>query len=197
VPIPTSDLSICQAACVHIGATPITAFDDGSAEADVLAPLYEPTVRAFLCASRWRFATVQARLGAPIDATPYNDFDYAYPLPTSPEMLAIDGVFVGDEPVVFDQFDNRIYTNASDADAPVIHYRYRAAEKDFPPLLVVALQYELAGILSIPITQDSGIANTMASLAAQKLREAKPLMQQQRTARRMRGMSRLTRLRRS
>jgi hypothetical protein len=198
VPSVPSDLSICTAACVLIGAAPITSFDDPTAEARIANEVYEMTVRAALGRYRWGFANVIADLGTPDSAVPKAFYDYAYLVPTSPPPMAIHGVFVADQPVAFERYDKYLYTDASQDEAPVIVYGYRAAEKDFAPYFVKALTLELAGLFASSVTMNSSLAAEWTDRAMHPgtgaWDQAIAIDAQGRTPRRIRAMGRITRM---
>jgi hypothetical protein len=191
-----SALTICAQACVLIGAAPLTSFSQQGAEAIVANQIYETTVRAKLLSSRYRFTLIQAPLGNPLASVPLSDWDYGYAYPQTPECLAVDGLFVGDQPVAFDRFDNILFTNAAAADMPVLYYAYRAAEKDWPPAFVASMVLELASLFALPVTQDVGIASFWAAEAKGAWPVTRRLLAQEQTARRIRAPSRLVGIRR-
>ena len=55
-------IGLCGRALIKIGATAITGFDEGTAEAEVAASLYGPARDALLSANAWSFATRQVTL---------------------------------------------------------------------------------------------------------------------------------------
>ena len=61
-------IGLCARALIKIGATPISDFTDGTAEAEVAQALYAPTRDSLLGANAWSFATAQATLARLSDA---------------------------------------------------------------------------------------------------------------------------------
>jgi hypothetical protein len=76
----TSDVSICNAALIKLGADPIIALTDDTNRARTIAARYEAVRDAELRRRRWRFTIKRTSLAADADA-PDSDFDYAYSVP--------------------------------------------------------------------------------------------------------------------
>ncbi|HEY0835128.1 MAG TPA: hypothetical protein VGE72_14585, partial [Azospirillum sp.] len=74
-------IGLCSRALLKIGAAPIAAFDEGTAEAEVADALYAPTRDALLSARAWSFATGTAALPRILSADPLADYVHAFQLP--------------------------------------------------------------------------------------------------------------------
>jgi len=93
-----------------IGAQPISSFSDGSTEALVASNIYTDICEASLTRHRWRFATTQGSLSL-LSTTPTGRYDYAYQIPTSPEVLQIISVTVNDYVIPYSRYQDYIYVN--------------------------------------------------------------------------------------
>ena len=103
-------VDICARALIMIGAQPISSFDDGSTEALVASNIYENITQSILCRHRWRFSTEQQQLSL-LAVAPTGRYEYAYQLPTSPDLLQLNTITVADVPI-----DCLLYTSPSPRD---------------------------------------------------------------------------------
>jgi len=94
-----------------IGAQPITSFTDGSTEALVANNVYEDITQASLTRHKWRFATNQKTLSL-LTNTPVGRYDYAYQVPTNPEVLQINTITVNDYVIPYARYQDYIYVNS-------------------------------------------------------------------------------------
>ena len=121
-------LALCSAALVKIGAQPLAALDDGSAEATVAGHLY-PLVRdSLLSAHPWGFATRQVRLDAAPQA-PEADYAHAFVLPGDFLRAISIGTGTRGRSVPYRVVAG---TLQADADAIVLTYVFRPTEDTFP-----------------------------------------------------------------
>lgn len=162
-------IGLCGRALIKIGATPISAFDDGTAEAEVAAALYASTRDALLSANPWSFATAQAPLPRLADA-PVADFGAAFQLPA--DFLRALGAGVGGRGR---GLEYRIAgrTLHADADAVVLTYVFRPDEADVPAFFDQALIARLAAEFCIPLTENTSRSETMQRLAEAEFRRAR------------------------
>lgn len=168
-------IGLCSRALVKIGATAITAFDEGTAEAEVAGALYEPTRDALLSANAWSFATLQATL-ARLAAPPVADYGYAFQLPA--DFLRALGAGVSGRGR---GLGYRIAGRALHCDSDMVTLTYvgRPAEEDFPPFFDQALIARLAAEFCIPLTENSTRADGLARLAESEFRRARQIDAQQ------------------
>ena len=89
-----SSINICSQALLKIGASSITSFEDGTAEAEVAGNLYSYIRDALLSSYPWSFILTQTQL-ARLESTPLADFNYAYLLPS--DFLRIISVGYGNK----------------------------------------------------------------------------------------------------
>ena len=78
--MPLTDVELCSAALVKIGAAVITSFEDESAEADIAKRLYEPTLQGLITSHPWHFTLAQSELAA-LDEAPQAGFSPGFELP--------------------------------------------------------------------------------------------------------------------
>ncbi|MGQ9366631.1 hypothetical protein [Azospirillum sp. ST 5-10] len=161
-------IGLCSRALVKIGATPISAFDEGSAEAEVAGALYAPTRDALLSAHPWSFATRQAALPR-LAAAPLADHAHAFQLPADFLRALSAGAGRGRG------LEYRILGRAlhCGAEAVVLTYLGRPPEEDFPPFFDLALIARLAAEFCIPVTENTSRADALHRLAEAELRRAR------------------------
>jgi hypothetical protein len=173
--MPVSDIALCGAALIRLGAEPITAFEEGTAEADIAGALY-PVVRdGLLSAYPWSFATAQRAL-AQLSGVPVADFAFAYQLPADflrALSLGIGGpgrTLPAGRGAEYRIHERRIHTNV---EMPVLTYVFRPAESGFPPYFDKALTDKLSAEFCLPITENTARADLLHKLAEQSFQQAK------------------------
>ena len=168
-------IGLCSRALIKIGATAITAFDEGTAEAEVAASLYEPTRDALLSANAWSFATRQATLPM-LAAEPLADYTAAFQLPA--DFLRALGAGIGGRGR---GLEYRIAGRALHAHSGTVVLTYvgRPDEADFPAFFDQALIARLAAEFCIPLTENSSRAETLQRLAEAEFRRARQIDAQQ------------------
>jgi hypothetical protein len=170
-----NDIELCSSALIKLGAEPISAFDDGTAEARVAAHLY-PIVRdALLSAHPWSFATKKAELVL-LMAAPASDFSYAHELPADFLKALSAGDDVKSRGLVFQIIGREVH---SDADEVVLSYVFQASESDFPAYFTAALVTRLAAEFCLPLTENASRADHFAGLAEAELKLARLVDSQQ------------------
>ncbi|MCU0986860.1 MAG: hypothetical protein MUC89_18315 [Acetobacteraceae bacterium] len=172
-----SALALCSRALLKIGASTISSFDEGTAEAEVAANLY-PSVRdALLSAFPWSFATAQTKLPR-LAASPAADYANAFQLP--PDFLRALSAGTGGQGrgVVYRIAENRLHADASEV---VLTYVFRPSESIFPPFFDSALIGRLAAEFCIPLTENTSRAELLFKLAEQEMRAARLTDSQQDT----------------
>ena len=156
-----------------IGAQPITSFTDGSTEALVANNVYEDITQASLTRHKWRFATNQKTLSL-LTNTPVGRYDYAYQVPTNPEVLQINTITVNDYVIPYARYQDYIYVNSYGSSSTlVMDYIYRVDEAYFPPHFVLALEYELASIFAGSVARDAAMIKQFKELAERQFLIAK------------------------
>jgi len=169
----TTSIDICARALVMIGAQPISSFSDGSTEALVASNVYTDVCEASLTRHRWRFATTQQSLNL-LTNTPTGRYDYAYQMPTSPEVLQIISITVNDYVIPYSRYQNYIYVNSYGSNSTlVMDYIYKVDEDYFPPHFRLALEYELASVFAGSVARDSAMIRQFKELAERQFLVAK------------------------
>lgn len=179
-----------------IGAQPITSFTDGSTEALVANNIYEDITRGALCRHRWKFATTQKQISLLTDV-PAGRYDYAYQVPTDPEVLQISTITVNDYVIPYNRYQDYIYLNGyGSANTVIMDYIYRVDESYFPPHFVLALEYELAALFAGSVARDSAMIRQFKELAERQFLISKNIDSSETTVKVL-DQNRFTNLRRS
>ena len=152
-----TNIEVANQALVLIGASSISTFTGTGTEQIAATHLYQPTVDAALTSHRWRFASGKATLSR-LTATPANEWDAAYQMPSQPQILLLNAVKVLDQDISFDRYEDQIYCDAASDDTVVADYIYSRDEIDWPPYFTKAVVFQLASVFAASITQDAFLA---------------------------------------
>lgn len=175
-------IKVCSRASVLMGGSPISSFDEGTAEADVVDAMYEDIARAALTSTRWRFATNQQILNR-LAAAPTSRYDAAYQMPS--DLLMLSAVTVNDDPIIYDTYGDKIYCDTSTNEVVVADYIYRATEATWPSYFTLAVEFQVAAMLSISIARDASLGSMMDQQAERQMIKARRLDSQQQTTRKL------------
>jgi hypothetical protein len=167
--------AICNQALALIGAQSITNFDDETLEAQACYRLYTQERDALLADHPWRFATFQAQLSQ-INGEPLLNYAYAYQVPG--DLLRVLRVFSARDNVggvAYQQVGDKLLADYSPL---YIEYVRRVSEEgltdsDFPPLVVKALVYHMAGALALAVKSDSSLSESMMDRAKKLTSDAR------------------------
>ncbi|EWY37489.1 hypothetical protein N825_17920 [Skermanella stibiiresistens SB22] len=170
-------IGLCGRALIKIGASAITSFTDGTAEAEVADALYASTRDALLSANAWSFATVQATL-ALLAEPPLGDYDFAHALPVD-FLRALSAGMPGQGRGIGYRIMGT--TLQSDADQVTLTYVCRPLETAFPPFFDQALIARLAAEFCLPLTENTSRAEALTRLAEVEFRRARLIDVQQDT----------------
>lgn len=164
-----SAVGLCARALLKIGASPITSFQDGTAEAELAAALYAPTRDALMAAHGWSFATRQAAL-ARLAAAPPADFAHAFALPD--DFLRALSLGTGGRGR---GLNYRIQGSAllADSEDVTLTYVARVMEGSFPAFFDAALIARLAAEFCVPLTENTSRADSLQKLAEVEFRRAR------------------------
>jgi hypothetical protein len=166
-------VDICARALIMIGAQPISSFDDGSTEALVASNIYENITQSILCRHRWRFSTEQQQLSL-LAAAPTGRYEYAYQLPTSPDLLQLNTITVADIPIEYARYGDKIFVNGYDSQSALIaDYIFRQDESEFPAYFKLGLEYTLASIFAGSVARDAAMIQQFSTLAERQILIAK------------------------
>ena len=175
-------IKICSRASILMGGSPIQSFSEGTAEADVVDAMYEDIARAALTNTRWRFATNQAQLSR-LEAAPTGRFDSAYQLPN--DLIMLSAVTIGDEPIMYDTYGDKVYCDATENDVVIADYIYRADESNWPPYFTIAVEFQVAAMLAVSVARDAQLASMMEQKGEIQMSRARRLDSQQQTTRKL------------
>ena len=177
-----SKIDICNQGLVLIGANTIASFTDNNVESKVSNQLYETTLKAMLTKARWRFATKQAQLSK--SATdPLDKWDSAYQIPS--EAILIHTVTVSDNVILYDRYNEFLYTNTSASDVVVCHYTFQPHEQEFPEYFTQALVFELASLFAGAVARNDSLSLLYQRRAQQQLVTARSMESQTQTTRKL------------
>jgi len=180
--VANTPIKICSRASLLIGGEAIQSFEDGTAESNVAAAMYEDVARTALTNSRWRFSTNQAVLNR-LSVEPTGRFDAAYQLPSG--LLMVNAVTVNDFSIEYDIYGSKVFCNAGENDELVCDYIFRAEENTWPPYFVMAVEFMVASVFAISVARDAQLATIMDGKANLQLAQARRLHSQQQTTRKL------------
>ena len=149
-------VSISNNALTILGANTITSFTDGSKAAGIANNLYEFVKKHTLSMYPWKFALKKVQL-AQDSATPVNEWDYQYTLPTDavstlPVAVFFSGNSNAPKELDFEIYGDKLVTNSTTV---YIDYIYDVVEGNMPTYFVTLLVYQLAWHLAEPITDQT------------------------------------------
>lgn len=184
----TTAVNLATQALIGIGAKPISAFDDGSAEGEIAGALYDGVRDALLSAHTWSFATGQVALQRLAD-DPIADYSYAFGLPND----FLRAISVGNggrgRGLSYRIARSVLHTNAESA---ILTYIFRPEEAEFPPFFAHALIARLRAELCIPLTENTERAAAMVQIADAAFARSRQIDAQQDTPRRIEDWSLIT-----
>jgi hypothetical protein len=172
-------LELCSRALLRLGAQAIASLEEGTAEAEIAAGLYEGTRDALLSAHPWSFATAQSTLPR-LQAVPSADFRCAFQLPAGfLRALSAGGPGVG-RGLAYRILEDRLH---ADAEQVTLTYLFRPDESAFPAFFAAALVARLSAEFCIPLTENTSRAQLLAAQAEAEGRAARRADSQQATTR--------------
>ena len=180
-----NDVALASRALIRIGASPITSFDDGTAESEIAGALFAPVRDALLSAYRWSFATGQVAL-TQLDTPPPADYSYAYQLPNDYLRAVSAGTGTKGRGVSYRIARGHLHTNAQSV---VLTYIFRPLEEEFPPFFDQALIARLSAEFTIPITESTSRAEAHFRIAEKEFDRARQIDAQQDTPGRLENFS--------
>lgn len=154
-----TDVKICNAALIMVGADEINSFVDNTNEAKICSAVYLDTKQTLLQYHPWRFSLRQLDLGGELVADPLFKWERQYQLPA--DLLRVISL---ENDADYEIYQDKIYTNVNPCR---LVYQYKVPEGKMPSYFVRCLQFQLARIFSISLQEDSG-KMTMFDNAADK-----------------------------
>ena len=174
-----TDISLCSKALLKIGASTISSYTDGTAEAEVAANLY-PLIRdGMISGYPWSFATAQMTLPR-LAEQPLADYKYAYQLPHDLLRIVSAGIGTRGRGIEYRVKENTLHTNAEKVN---LTYIYQPGENNFPPFFCDALVAKLAAEFCLPLTESTARAEFLEKVAEDELNRARLIDSQQATPR--------------
>lgn len=157
-------------ACVLVGINPITGFDDGTTESNVLDIHYEEERDAALSEKDWSFATRLYDITANRNATdPISHWSAAYQLPTDQEMLTVHGLYVNDIPVEYDRYGSELYCDIGEnTEEVIVKIGVRKSEEEWPAYFRSYFVARLAYLLAVSVTRNPDIITAMERLVVRR-----------------------------
>ena len=162
-----TSIDLASNALLLIGEETISSFTDDSTAALVAANLYELTFESLLTLHPWRFASKQATLSRLTD-TPVTDWAYAYQLP-SDFMVA---QHIDDATEMYQIYGDKLY---SDNTTVILDYTFKPDESFLPAYFAELLEYRLAAVFAIPITESATKGDYYAQLAERQMTKSKTI----------------------
>ncbi len=170
-----NDIGLCSRALVRLGASPITSFNDETAESEIARVLYEPIRDAILSAYPWTFATGQLSL-TKLATPPTADYKNAFQLPLD----YLRGISAGSHDrargLNYRIYRQELHTNA---DEVILSYIFRPEEETFPPFFDMALIARLAAEFCIPVTESTSRSDSYYKIAKDEFERARQIDAQQ------------------
>ncbi|MGD9637837.1 MAG: hypothetical protein AB7U85_02105 [Alphaproteobacteria bacterium] len=173
--MPIGSIAICSRALLKLGATSISSFDEGTAEAEVAANLYPSTRDAMLAVYPWSFAVAQTTLPK-LAASPVADFKNAFKLPSDFLRIISAGIGNRGRGINYRIVENRLHT---DSDSVNLTYIFRPDEKSFPPYFTQVLIARLAAEFCIPLTESTTRSDVLTKMAEEEFKRARLIDAQQ------------------
>lgn len=151
-------VGICSSALNLIGEAAIASLDDETDAARVCAQLYDNTKWALISEYEWTFSKKKVALARLAEA-PLTRWRYQFQMPTdrvSDVFALLPSSYVGASGTTdYEMQGARVLTDHS---ALWLDYQFNVQEADLPPYFVRLLEFELASIFAIPITEQATVA---------------------------------------
>lgn len=163
-----TELSMLSAALVLCGEKPLNSLTDPRYGSAVGAALFDMVYENELQSNRWRFACKKAQL-AQLNATPPNEWMYAFQLPT--DMLLPIGFYGTGPDKSYDIYGNVMYTNITSNPGPInsttpiltFDYMFKPDPSTLPSYFSLLVTYALAKDMIKPITESDTSASAMTT----------------------------------
>lgn len=158
-------LSMISAALVLCGEKPMNSLTDPRYGASVGAALFDMVYESELQSNRWRFATKKAQLSQ-INATPPNEWQYTYQLPT--DMLLPIGFYGAGTDRSYEIYGNVIYCNMTSNPGPLngstplltFDYMFKPDPSTVPSYFSLLVTLSLVRYMIKPITENDTAKNS-------------------------------------
>jgi hypothetical protein len=154
-----SETGICNSALIKLGATTITALDDGSANANRCNEQFDKLRDSLLRQHTWNFAVGLVQL-AELTTAPAFGYDNAYQLPSD----FLRAITVHDNDAGAGGIQYRISGQKLHADASAVYLRYVKIVTDpnvMDPLFRESLSWFIASDICMAVTQSTTLMEAM------------------------------------
>lgn len=163
-----TELSMISAALVLCGEKPLNSLTDPRYGSAVGAALFDMVYENEIQSNRWRFACKKAQL-AQINATPPNEWQYAFQLPT--DMILPIGFYGTGPDKSYDIYGNVMYTNITSNPGPVnsttpmltFDYMFKPDPSTVPSYFSLLVTLALAAHMIKPITESDSAMGLMTT----------------------------------
>jgi len=158
-----TDIAMYNQAMIKLRAGTITAFNDGSNEADIGNILYTPAVKSLLTMHAWSFALKKATFSS--TTAPVNEYTYAHTVPS--EALLVWAIYNSDAAGARPITDYRIFGQGSSREIFSNHstiygdYTYYTDEANWPPYFEEFASVYLAAKHAKAITGSTDFQNNL------------------------------------
>lgn len=166
----SSEVSICNQGISWVGGNRITAFDNGTTEANLCIDNYEELKKAVLESADWSFAMGKS-VPAPEAVGPAFGFTYSFVLP--PTVLRV--ISVSDNPDYENNIDWQKEGNTVECDSKIIYVKFIQNIDDttkFSPTFRQCLSARIAAEFAIPLAKSRQLQKDMWGLYEAKKSEA-------------------------
>jgi hypothetical protein len=153
-----SKASICSSALNLLGEASIASLEEDSDTARVCAQLYDTTKHTLISEYDWSFSKTKVKL-ARLVASPTSRWRHQFAMPTdrvSDVFALLPSSAVGAYTVQdFEMQGNSLLSNATEL---WLDYQYDVPEGSLPRYFVRLLEFELASLFAMPITEQPALA---------------------------------------
>lgn len=157
-------IEICSNALLFLGHRPISSFEEPGSGPLLARNLWESTYRNFLSVNPWSFAKKYIGLNRLTQENPTPNWKYQFQLPS--DYIRVHTTVPTSN---YELFEDKLFSNSQDIG---LEYFYMVREELLPPYAIRALEYNMASVMAIPLTVDSGKAELYAQLYNKQLQVA-------------------------
>lgn len=155
-----TDISICSAAFLKLGANAIASFSEATGRATLAANTYPSRKRALMSIYPWRFTMAKVQL-ARLSAAPVGEWSYAYQLPSDRLVGGAFAVFNTTSPNVaaittYEIFGEQLLTNETEI---YVDYQQNKPEVEWPPYFDEFVIADLCAEWAYAVTDQANLAD--------------------------------------
>lgn len=153
----STDVEICNASLLMVGADEINSFSDATTEAKLCNAIYLDTKHSYLQSYPWRFSLRQSDLQGALSTDPVFEWERQYQLPI--DLLRLIRM---ENSANYEVFGKRLYTDETTAK---IIYQADVSEANLPAYFIRAFQYKLCVIFAASLAEDLQKVSVFEDLA--------------------------------